>query len=147
MAYRCIVCGVTGSEKAQKAALEAAKVAKEQGARLVYVYAVDSTFLEGGATGQFSRARVEESLEHLAGHILDHVEELARTVGMTCKKVVRRGEVLKVLQDVIREEEADLLMVGHEERTFLEKFIVKGEVEEHLGELKARTGIDVTVVR
>jgi hypothetical protein len=45
MAYRSIVCGVTGSAHAQKAALEAAVLAKENHATLTYVYAVDIRFL------------------------------------------------------------------------------------------------------
>ena len=51
MAYKKIVCGVTASAHSQKAALEAAKLAKQHGAALVYVYAMDLAFLKGGKWG------------------------------------------------------------------------------------------------
>lgn len=47
MAYKTILCGVTGSEHSQKAALEAVRLAKDNQARLIYVYAVDTSFLKG----------------------------------------------------------------------------------------------------
>lgn len=143
MAYRKIICGVTGSTHAQKAALEAAELAKRNQADLVYVYAVDLDFLRGGKTQQES---VEKSLEKLGRTILDHAEELARTRGVTPKKVLRKGNVFEVLRDVMIEERGDLLVLGHEKRSAFEKILVKGAVEDHIEELKLATGADVNVI-
>jgi nucleotide-binding universal stress UspA family protein len=142
-----IVCGVTGSAHAQKAALEAAVLAKKHNAKLTYVYAVDASFLRGGRTIEISPGFGEETLEHLGGHIVDTAEEIARSQGVTPKKVVRRGKVLDVLKQVVAEEKADLLVLGHEERTFFDKLLLKGNVEDNIGELKQKTGADVTIVR
>ena len=147
MGYRKIICGVTASAHSQKAALEAARLAKENGAELIYVYAVDLTFLASGNTGSLSTVVVRESLEKLGDHILELAEKIAVSQGMESKKVLREGPVLDVLKEVIMEEKADLLVLGHEERTFFEKALFKGDVEEHARELEARTGAEIRIIK
>ncbi|MFP5213756.1 MAG: universal stress protein [Acidobacteriota bacterium] len=147
MGYKKIVCGVTGSAHAQKAALEAARLAKENCAELVYVYAVDSTFARGGMAVELSHEYVDESLERLGGYILDHASELARTQGVVPKKVVKRGAVMDVLKEVVKAEGADLLMIGHEGRSFFDKVFKKGDVEDDPVELKKIAGVDVSIVQ
>ncbi len=146
MAYKSIVCGVTGSESSQKAALEAARLAKENQAALTYVYAVDVKFLKG-LTIQLTSDFAEKTLEHLGGHILERAEESAAAQGVTPRKVIRSGAVLEVLKQVIQEEKADLLMLGHEDRSFFEKILFGGEVEDHVQELIKQTGVSVQVVK
>lgn len=147
MGYTSIVCGVTGSAHSQKAALEAAALAKKDNARLTYVYVVDIGFLRSGIAVQLSSGFAEDSLERLGSHILDYAEQLAQSQGVTPKKVLRRGLVLDVIKQVVEEEKADLLVLGHENRTFFEKALFKGSVEDHVEELKKQTGTEVTVVR
>jgi len=147
MGYTSIVCGVTGSAHSQKAALEAAALAKKDNARLTYVYAVDIGFLKSGITVQLSSSFAEASLAHLGTHILDYAEQFAQSQGVTPKKIVRHGAVLEVLKQVVLEEKADLLVLGHENRTFFEKALFKGDVEDHIQELKQHTGVEVAVIR
>lgn len=147
MAYKSIVCGVTGSEHAKKAALEAATLAKANEADLAYVYAVDLTFLRGGSTGSATSREVEQSLENLGRHILDTAQEIASVQGVAPKKVIMKGPVQEVLKKVIIEQKADLLILGHEERTFFEKFLTEGDVEDHIEKLKEETGVEVKVVK
>ena len=85
MTYKKIVCGVTGSEPSQKAAQEAARLAKEHQAGLIYVYAVDIKFLKG-MTIQLTSDFAEKTLEHLGGHILERAEESAAAQGVTPRK-------------------------------------------------------------
>jgi nucleotide-binding universal stress UspA family protein len=146
MGYSSIVCGVTGSPHSQKAALEAAALAKQHNARLTYVYAVDVGFLKG-SIGGLSISLAEDGLEHLGTHILDHAEQLAQSHGVTPKKVIRRGDPLEVLKAVILEEKGDLLVLGYEDRTVFDKALFHGSVEDHIEELKQRTGTEVTVIR
>lgn len=147
MRCRKIICGVTASAHSQKAALEAARLAKENGAELIYVYAVDLTFLASGNTGSLSTDVVRESLENLGDQILELAEKIAASQGMKSKKELRVGPVLDVLKEVIMEEKADLLVLGHEERTFLEKVLFKGDVEEHARELQSRTGAEIRIIK
>ncbi len=147
MGYKTIVCGVTGSSHAQKAALEAAVLAKRENANLVYVYAADSSFMAGGMSVELSHEYVDESLMRLGGYILDVAEGIASAQGVTPKKIVRKGSALEVLKQVVAEEKADLLVLGHENRTFFEKALFKGSVEDHAEELKQQTGAEVTIIR
>jgi len=146
MSYRKIVCGVTGSTHAQKAALEAATLAKTHGAELVLVYVVDTEFFRKGLAVEVSSKSVGETLSHLGTHILDLAEQLALTQGVSPKKVVKSGTVMEGLVQVIKEEGADLLVVGHEHKTFFEKHFFKGSVEDHIQELEQRSGVKVQVV-
>jgi nucleotide-binding universal stress UspA family protein len=146
MNYTSIVCGVTGSAHAQKAALEAAALAKEHNARLTYVYVVDIGFVKG-SVGGLSTSLAEDGLIRLGAHILDYAEQLAQSQGVTPKKIVRPGAVLEVLKQVVEEEKADLLVLGHEERSFFDKIRFKATVEDHVEELKQQTGAEVTVIR
>jgi nucleotide-binding universal stress UspA family protein len=147
MGYKSIVCAVTGSEPGKKAAMRAATIAKADGADLTYVYAVDLTFLRGGRTGLATSHQVELSLEDLGRHILDSVEEIARTQGVAARKLILKGPVQEVLKKVILEQRADLLILGHEDRTFFEKFLMEGDAEDHIERLKKETGVDVAVIK
>ena len=146
MSYTSIVCGVTGSAHSQKAALEAAVLAKQHNSRLTFVYAVDIGFLKS-SIGGLSTSLAENGLDHLGEHILEYAEQLAQSQGVTPKKIVRRGPVLEVLKQVVSEEKADLLILGHENKTIFEKTLFKGSVEDHIEELKQQTGIEVAVIR
>ena len=53
---------------------------------------------------------------------------------------------LEVLKQIVREEQADLLVLGHEERSFFEKALFKGNVEDHVEELMQVTGAEVAVI-
>jgi nucleotide-binding universal stress UspA family protein len=146
MGYNKIVCGVTGSEPSQKAAREAARLARENQAALTYVYAVDVKFLKG-MTVQLTPDFAEKALVHLGGHILERAAEGAAAEGLAPRKIIRAGAVLDVLKDTLREEKADLLVLGHEDRSFFEKILFGGEVEDHVQELIKQTGVNVLVVK
>ncbi len=146
MAIKSIVCGVTGSAHAQKAALEAAALAKRNNARLTYVYVVDAGFLKG-SVGGMSMSIAQEGLERLGQQILEFAEKLAQSYQIIPGTIVRTGPVLEVLKQIVLEENADVLVLGHEERSFFDKLLFKGSVEDHIEELKKLTGADVTVIR
>jgi nucleotide-binding universal stress UspA family protein len=97
--------------------------------------------------GSLSQDVIAQSIEKLGKKILDLAEQIAASEGVKPEKIVRRGTVLEVLGQVMNEQKADLLVLGHEERTFFEKHLFKGDVEDHIRELKARTGAEVTVIR
>ena len=146
MAYKSIVCGVTGSESSRKSGLASGPISQRKSGR-------PDLCLCGGC-------QIPERLNYsdhfgfrgkdpgdLGGHILERAEESAAAQGVTPRKVIRSGAVLEVLKQVIQEEKADLLMLGHEDRSFFEKILFGGEVEDHVQELIKQTGVSVQVVK
>jgi len=146
MDYKKIVCAVTGSEASDRAAREAAFLAKESGASLIFLYAVDASFLQG-MTVELRAEFAEKSLEHLGGHILERMEQIARQEGVQAKRLLKRGRLMEVLREVALEEGADLLVLGKEEPSFFEKVLFRDEVEDHVKELRERTGVEVMLVK
>jgi len=90
---------------------------------------------------------VADSLDRLGEQFLDFAEELAKTQDVTSRKILRKGLVLDVLIQVVQEEKADLLVLGYEPRTFFEKALFNGSVEDHLEELKKQTNANILVIR
>jgi nucleotide-binding universal stress UspA family protein len=99
-----------------------------------------------GLTIQLTPDFAEKALEHLGGHILERAGESAAAQGPTPKKVIRSGPVLEVLKQVLQEEQADLLVLGHEDRSFFDKVLFGGAVEDHVQELQLQTGVPVLIV-
>jgi nucleotide-binding universal stress UspA family protein len=97
--------------------------------------------------GSLSQDVIAQSIEQIGDKILDTAEQIAASEGVKPEKIVRRGIVIEVLEKVISEQKADLLVLGLEERTFFEKHRFKGTVEDHIQELKARTGTEITIIR
>jgi nucleotide-binding universal stress UspA family protein len=108
---------------------------------------VDLDFLKGGRMGNLSQDVIAQSIEKIGKQIVDTAEQIAASEGVKPEKIVRRGTVLDVLGQVMSEQKADLLILGHEERTFFEKLRFKGNVEDHVQELKARTGAEVKIIQ
>jgi nucleotide-binding universal stress UspA family protein len=146
MAYKTIICGVTGSEASQKAALGAALLAKENQAKLIFVYSVDTAFLKG-MTVELSAQFAQQSLSHLGEHILEHAEQIALGQGVASHKFLRKGPLLEVLKKVTIEEKGDLLVLGQEPRSFFDKVLFRGRVEDHLQELRRQMGIEAVIVQ
>ncbi len=147
MGYKKIVCAVTGSEVSERAALEAAFLARESEASLVFLYAVDASFVHG-MTVEVRPEFAEKSLEHMGCQILERMEEIARKEGVQAKGLLKRGRLMDVIKEVVLEEGADLLVLGKEKTSFFEKVLFKQEdVEDHVDELRKRTSVEVMLVK
>jgi nucleotide-binding universal stress UspA family protein len=83
---------------------------------------------------------VADSLHRIGEQFLDFADELAKAQGVAARKILRKGLVLDKLIQVAQEKKADLLVLGHEPRTFFEKALFDGSVVGHIEELKKQTG-------
>jgi nucleotide-binding universal stress UspA family protein len=146
MALKSVVCGVTGSENSEKAVKAACQMAAAEGARLAFVYVVDVGFLSG-LTVQIRPDYAEDFLERLGGKILEEAAAIASSMGVTAKKVLRKGKVVDQLRRVVQEESADLLVVGDEGRGFAEKVLFGSRLPDNVKELERRMGVSVSIVR
>jgi nucleotide-binding universal stress UspA family protein len=146
MAVKNIVCGVTGSENSEKAVKAASEMAAADNARLTFVYVVDVGFMSG-LTVQLRPKYAEDFLERLGGKILDEAVAVASSKGVTAKKALRKGKVMEEVAKVIKEEGADMLVVGDEGRGFAEKVLFGNPLPDHIKELELRSGVAVKVIR
>jgi hypothetical protein len=66
---------------------------------------------------------------------------------VTAHKFHRTGPLLEVLKDGAVEEKGDLLVLGQEARSFFDKVLFRGKVEDHLQELRRQMGIEAIIVQ
>jgi nucleotide-binding universal stress UspA family protein len=146
MAIKSVVCGVTGSENSEKAVKAASQMAAAEGSRLTFLYIVDVGFL-GGLTIQLRPQYAEDFLERLGERILDEAVAAATSAGVTAKKVLRKGKMMDEVIKVIKEESADLLVVGDEGHSFAERVLFGHRPPDSVKEMGRRTGVAVKVIR
>jgi nucleotide-binding universal stress UspA family protein len=146
MDIKNIVCAVTGSVNSEKAVKAAAEMAKGEGRHLTFVYVVDVAFLSG-LTVQLRPKYAEDFLERLGNKILDEAVSTASSIGVGAKKVLRKGKVMDEVGRVIKEEGADILIVGDEGRSFAEKVLFGSRLPDHIAELERKAGVPVKVVK
>jgi nucleotide-binding universal stress UspA family protein len=146
MATKSVVCGVTGSENSEKAVKAASQMAAAEGSRLTFLFVVDVGFLHG-LTVQLRPQYAEGFLEHIGGHILDEAAAVAASMGVTAKKVLRKGKLMDQVIEVLKEESADLLVVGDEGHSFAERVLFGHRPPDSVKEMERRTGVAVKVIR
>lgn len=98
-------------------------------------------------TVELSAQFAEQSLSRLGEHILDHGEQIALGQGVTSHKFLRKGPLLDVLKNVAIEEKGDLMVLWHEPRSFFDKVLFRGTVEDHLQELRRQMGIEAIIIQ
>ncbi len=125
MSYKRIVCGVTASTRAQRAALDAARLARELEAELVYVHVVDTAALSSFMEDPLCCIFVEESLVKLGMQIVEHAVHIAETEGVVAEKYLIKGPARKGLQRLTRDLGADLLVVGGNDGKTLFREVLK----------------------
>jgi nucleotide-binding universal stress UspA family protein len=145
MGTKSVVCGVTGSENSEKAVKAASQMAAAEGSRLTFVYVVDVGFL-GGLTVQLRPQYAEDFLDRLGAQILDEAAAVAASMGVAAKKVLRKGKIMDEVIAVLKEESADLLVVGDEGHSFAERFLFGHRPPDSVKEMERRTGVTVKVI-
>lgn len=106
-----IVCATRGGEASYRAQDAAIALARERGDRLVFVYVVDTSFLNHTAAPLV--VNVEVRLERMARFQLAVAQERAAEQGVSAEAVVRRGSLQSELIAATREVGADLIVLGH----------------------------------
>lgn len=131
MERKSIVCGVTASTRAQRAALEAARLARATGAELIYVHVVDVSFLGEEMDHSLSRAFIEDSLIRLGMQIVEHAVQIALTEEVMAEKHLAKGPVMRCLNRVAREVGADVIVLGGDGgRTAFREVLKLAEIDE-----------------
>jgi universal stress protein A len=128
---KCIVCPTDFSESATRAEREAVRLAKALGAELVLAHVGTDAMLwrEGVYTPEL-RAVVEGQRKWAADSLAARAAALAAE-GVTARAVVKVGVAWKEIVRLAAEEHAEMIVIGTQGRTGLERLLL-GSVAERV---------------
>jgi len=124
IAYANIVCATRGGEASRTTEDKAIGIARESGARLTFLYVVDTSFAAEQATSEVELDMMATDLRHIGELILKRVREKAAEAKVEAAVELREGAVSEEIEKYVTEHpEVDLLVVGH----------LSDELRSHLG--------------
>jgi nucleotide-binding universal stress UspA family protein len=118
-----VVVGTDGSPNAEAAVRQAARIAKADGAvvHLVTAYPDIPTYGES-ISSSAKRDRID--LRDVAEQVLMRAQEELEAEGLQVETDAREGDPAKVILDVAKEQDADLIVVGARGLTGLRRFLL-----------------------
>ncbi len=138
-----ILCATRGGEASYRAQDAAITLARERGDSLIFLYVVDTHFLD--RTERAVRPDVvAEEMARMGQFLLTMAQERAQAQGVEAETRIRRGEVLEELKAAAREEGVDLVILGRpgqEGSTFRQV-----DLEAVAREIEEETGVETRIV-
>ena len=138
-----ILCATRGGKASYRTQDTAIALAQERGDSLVFLYVVDTHFLD--RTERAVRPDVvAEEMARMGQFLLTMAQERARAQGVEAEVRIRRGEVLEELKAAAREEGVDLVILGRpgeEESAFRQV-----DLEAVAREIEEETGVETRIV-
>lgn len=137
-----ILCATRGGEASQRTQERAIELAKERGAKIVFLFVADVGFLN-----RFAAPRIptmEDEMEHLGEFLLLLAKERAENAGVEADYVVKTGGLQQALIEGVQELGASLVVLGRpaeESVTTLEYL-----EEELLPAIAEATGVETMLV-
>lgn len=127
--FKSILCGVDGTDEANRAAAVAARLAKTFDARLTFL-AVTRAGAQSESLDKYRRAEgldPSEPVPMLAAEAeacLDAALQVARDAGVNnAKRAVRTGKVAEAILSLGKELETDTVVLGHHPRSSVVRFV------------------------
>jgi nucleotide-binding universal stress UspA family protein len=105
-----ILCATRGGEESISAQYKAIELAKERGARLVFLYVADSSFLDRSAVAIV--VDIQEELSKLGEFFLMMAVERASASGQEAEAVIRTGVFRTELIQAVKDLEASTIVLG-----------------------------------
>jgi len=138
-----ILCATRGGEASYRTQDAAIALARERGDSLIFLYVVDTHFLD--RTERAVRPDVvAEEMARMGQFLLTMAQERAQAQGVQTEVRIRHGEVLEEPKAAALEEKADLVILGHpgkEESTFRQ-----ADLESIAREIEEETGVETRIV-
>jgi nucleotide-binding universal stress UspA family protein len=129
VAYKNIVCATRGGEASRTTEDKAIAIAQQSGARLTFLYVVDTSFAVEQATSEVELAMMAADLRHIGKLILERARQRAAAATVEAATELREGAVSEEIEGYVTEHpEVDLLVVGN----------LSDELRSHLGPFLAR---------
>ncbi len=129
VAYKNIVCATRGGEASRATEDKAIAIARQSGARLTFLYVVDTSFAVEQATSEVELEMMATDLRHIGELILKRVRAKAAEAKVAATMELCAGAVSEEIEEYVTEHpEVDLLVVGN----------LSDELRSHLGPFLAR---------
>jgi nucleotide-binding universal stress UspA family protein len=139
-----IVCATRGGEASHRTQEEAIALARERGARLIFLFVADINFAQP-SNSALAEALADE-LERLGRQLLYIARARAEEQGVAADIVVRHGAVRQAIEDFLREVNADTLVLGAPGTGSEKKTFSRRELPQFARQISRNTGVEVTVV-
>lgn len=125
-AYRRILVGTDGSDCSARAAAHAVYLARELGARL---YAVNAVNVERAFSAGIHFGEAVAELEQAGKEAIAAVKVMAGAAGVECEEILASGKPHRAIIQLSDEVDADLVVVGSTGMTSLERALIGSESE------------------
>lgn len=136
-----IICATRGGEASYRTQDKVIKMAKQDASELVFVFAVDTQFLDKTAAPIL--VDVKPEMEKMAEFLLLMAQERAAKAGIEAQMVVKHGTLREVLIEIADEYDASLIVLGspaEQSRFGLE------DLQKFADELREASGAKVQVI-
>lgn len=138
-----ILCATRGGEASYRTQDAAIALAKERGDELLFLFVVDTHFLD--KTERAVRPDlVAEELGHLGEFLLLMAQERAQKQGVVADYVLCHGTLRDELKVVARDEGVNLMVLGKPAGTG--SAFVPADLEAFAAEIEAETGVETCIV-
>ena len=153
MPINTIICATKGSKGCKIAEYKAIELAKTNNSKLIFLYVIDTKFMEkarGG--GGWAKDDAVSGLKNIGGVIIDIAKEKAVENGIPEENVSteeRRGSIVPQIKDSVEEHNVDVVVIGHPDTDlgFLERHLIMKEgTESFVKHLKEEIGCKVMIV-
>lgn len=118
--FKNVVVAVSGRQSSIHAAMYAIMMAKSYNLNLKFVYVVDIATVKYLSMNKLlvtnEKIGIEKKLREDGEHYLDYVEMLSTSKGVKCQKELREGAVFTEILDSAEEFNADLILLGGNEK-------------------------------
>ncbi|HIE37956.1 MAG TPA: universal stress protein [Anaerolineales bacterium] len=138
-----ILCPTRGGAASYRTQDAAIGLAKEQGKPLIFLFVVDTHFLDRTERAVRPDVMVEE-MARMGKFLLMMAQERAVAAGVQTEVRIRRGELREELVGAVREEGADLVILGRP--TGEESAFRPADLEALVATIEEETGAEARIV-
>ncbi len=138
-----ILCATRGGEASYRTQDAAIALARERGDELLFLYVVDTRFLNRSASAVRPDV-VSAEMEHMGDFLLAMACERAQKQGVEAKPVIRHGQLREELKAAAREEGVDIVVLGRPGGG--DSAFVPADLEAFAAALERETGVETRIV-
>ena len=105
-----VLCATRGGEESISAQLKAIDIAKQRGAKIVFLYVADSSFLDRSAAAVV--VDIQDELSKMGEFFLTIAVERANANGVKAEAVIRSGVFRTELVEAAKDLQASVIVLG-----------------------------------